>query len=537
MRPLNTTSRRATVLLAAATLAALTAVQAGPAQADTSPPSGTPATVSADALPTWQVNGVVWSMAVVGTTVYATGSFSKARPPGVAAGGTGEVDAGNLFAFDITTGNRVSSFNHSLNAQGRVVTASPDGSRVYVGGDFTTVDGAAHGHVAAFKTADGTLDAGFTANVSNTVRALASNSTTLFIGGGFGNVNGKGRDSLAAVNNVTGAVTSWRPVVDNGEVWSMTLTPDGTKVIVGGSFTTLSGQSAYGMGALSVATGAVLQWDANQTIRNATSSGAITSLRADSTQVYGSGYAFGSGSNFEGTFAADQSTGRITLVNDCHGDTYDVLPLGAVLYSVSHTHDCTPIGSFPDTSPRVRWQHALAQTITPTTTNKGPDSYGWNYNGLPASTVLHWFPQLARGSYTGQSQAAWALAGNSTYVVMGGEFPKVNGVAQQGLVRMAVSGTAPNTRGPTYNTTPSRTVPATTATSSSAGKVTVTFGTAWDYDNELLTYDIYRNGSKISTRQVKTNFWTLPTQSFTDSGLTSGSTHYYQVQYIANYGS
>jgi hypothetical protein len=317
----------------------------------------------------------------------------------------------------------------------------------------------------------------------------------------------------------------------------MTLTPDGTKVIVGGSFTTLSGQSAYGMGAVSVATGAVLQWDANKTIRDATSTGAITSLRADSTQVYGSGYAYGSGSNFEGTFAADQSTGKLTLVNDCHGDTYDVLPLGDVLYSVSHTHDCTPIGSFPDTSPRVRWQHALAQTITPTTTNKGPDSYGWNYDGLPASTVLHWFPQLAKGSYTGQYQAAWALAGNSTYVVMGGEFPKVNGVAQQGLVRMAVRGTAPNTKGPTYNTTPSRTVPATTATSSSAGTVTVTFGTAWDYDNELLTYDIFRNGSKISTRQVRTNFWTLPTQSFTDSGLTSGSTHYYQVRIKDPFGN
>ena len=97
------------------------------------------------------------------------------------------------------------------------------------------------------------------------------------------------------------------------------------------------------------------------------------------------------------------------------------------------------IGSFPDTSPRVRWQRALAQTIAPTATNIGPDNYGWNYNGLPASTLLHWFPHLTSGSYTGQTQAAWSIAGNGNYVVIGGEFPKVNGVAQQGLVRMAVS--------------------------------------------------------------------------------------------------
>jgi hypothetical protein len=30
-----------------------------PAYADTSPPPGTPATVAADRLPTWQINGVV----------------------------------------------------------------------------------------------------------------------------------------------------------------------------------------------------------------------------------------------------------------------------------------------------------------------------------------------------------------------------------------------------------------------------------------------------------------------------------------------
>jgi hypothetical protein len=64
--------------------------------------------------------------------------------------------------------------------------------------------------------------------------------------------------------------------------------------------------------------------------------------------------------------------------------------------------------------------------------------HGWNYNGLPASTVLHWFPQFRAGTYTGQSQAAWSLAGNSSYVTFGGEFPGLNGINQQGVTRMAV---------------------------------------------------------------------------------------------------
>ena len=110
-------------------------------------------TVSANMLPTWQINGVVWSQAIVGNTVYVTGSFTKARPPGVAVGGPGEVPANNIFAFDLTrvTGSRRSTTVSMPRAWWS--TASPDGSRIYVGGDFTTVDGIPHGHVAAFSTA------------------------------------------------------------------------------------------------------------------------------------------------------------------------------------------------------------------------------------------------------------------------------------------------------------------------------------------------------------------------------------------------
>ena len=110
-------------------LAAMAAVST-PARADTTPDPGTPATVSADPLPTVQQNGVVWSQVTVGNTVYATGSFSQTYPAGATSPQT---PRGNLLAYDITTGN-LTSFNHVLNAQGLTITATPDGSRVIVGG-------------------------------------------------------------------------------------------------------------------------------------------------------------------------------------------------------------------------------------------------------------------------------------------------------------------------------------------------------------------------------------------------------------------
>jgi len=95
------------------------------ARADTAPPAGTPATVSADGLPTTQINGVAWSQVVVGNTVYVGGEFTSARPAGAALG-TQETPRANLLAYDIRTGELIQSFAHDLNGQVLVVAASPD---------------------------------------------------------------------------------------------------------------------------------------------------------------------------------------------------------------------------------------------------------------------------------------------------------------------------------------------------------------------------------------------------------------------------
>ena len=62
--------------------AGLTVIPAASAAADTAPQEvttpATPPTVSVDVLPTWQVNGVVWSQVVVGNIVFATGAFNTA---------------------------------------------------------------------------------------------------------------------------------------------------------------------------------------------------------------------------------------------------------------------------------------------------------------------------------------------------------------------------------------------------------------------------------------------------------------------------
>ncbi len=252
MRPGQEWTRLLRPLLAIALLlAGLGAVSSAPASADSAPQNpadpATPTTVSADALPTVQINGVVWSQAMVGDIVYAGGSFTTARPAG--SGGTA-VTRNNMLAYNIRTGALVTSFAPSFNAQIKAVAVSPDKSRIYVGGDFTTVNGLSHRRIAAFNATTGALLETFNPPVNYSVNALAATNTTVYAGGEFQGVGSQDRQGLAAFNASNGALLNWAPAATGGGVWAVALNPAGTKLAVGGSFTALNGSSnpGYGLG-------------------------------------------------------------------------------------------------------------------------------------------------------------------------------------------------------------------------------------------------------------------------------------------------
>jgi hypothetical protein len=499
------------------------------AGADTAPPAGLPATVSADSLPTTQINGVAYDQVIVGNTVYVTGEFSSARPAGSAAG-QNESPRSNLLAYNLTTGVLLTTWKPSINAKAKSIIASADGQTIYVGGNFTTANGMTRNRVAAFNATTGALVTGFNPNANYRVDDLALSGTTLYVVGQFTAMGNQTRTRLAAVNATTGAVLPWKPTADQETDTVITL--PGNKVIVGGHFTQLDGQSVKGMGALDGTSGAVLSWPVNHTIQNWGPDAAITALATDGTNVFGTGYAYNvagsltSGGNLEGTFSADVN-GNLRWVTGCKGDHYFVNVVGPVVYDVSHTHDCSSSGGNPETTPRTL-QHTAAWTAAPAA--NGATNVGGPFPGKPRPQLLHWEPTLQPGTYTGLSQAAWTISGNSQYEVLGGEFPTVNNKAQYGLARFAVRAIAPNKEGPQGGTA---TTPTLTAVSPHSLKLTWT--SAWDRDNANLTYSVLRGATASTATVVKTitsgsDWWNLPTLSFTDSTEPAGSTQTYRIR-------
>jgi hypothetical protein len=478
--------------------------------------------VTADALPTVQINGVVWTQAVIGDRVFAGGEFNRARPAG-AAPGTQQKTRWNLLSYSVSRGT-LNSFAPQFNGVVKALAVSTDGKTLFVGGHFTKVGRYTRNRFAAFRISDGALLAR-RPSFNGSVQALAVTSSAVYAGGTFSSVNGVARSRLAAVNSVSGALTRWAPTADDA-VKALTATGDKSKIIAGGHFQKVNGINGNGLVALDAVSGARRMWKINGVVKDYGPNAAILSLTADADTVYGTGFAYGGG-NFEGAFAADDTIGQVRWLQDCHGDTYSVAPMGGVVYSVGHAHFCRNIGGFPETKPRA--QRALAvtkQALGTVAPNSQPGRRYGNFAGHPAPSIYNWFPELTAGTFTGMSQAAWSVAATPDYVVLGGEFTRVNGTPQQGLVRLALPAKAPILQGPVDRS--AATAPSVRA--GSGGTASVSWLSNWDRDELTLTYEVLRNGATIRTVTGKSTFWNRPTRRITDSGLQPGSTYRYRIR-------
>lgn len=531
------TRRRLTTVAVLATAAVL-ALPALPAAAVPLPPA-----VTAGALPTPQTNGIVYSVAIAGNTVYAGGSFTRARPYGVAPGGPGEVTRQNLLAFDLRTGallpwapaaanstvlstdpgpfcRSVGTNRWTCDSVFRI-EASPAGDRVYVAGDFDKIGTQWRSRVAAFDTATGALVSSFRPQVAGRVRGLSVTADTVYLGGGFSSVNGTARSRLAAVDTA-GALRPWAPTA-NAEVWAVLAAPALNRVIVGGAFGLINGASRRAMMAVNATTGASVAWQA----RVPGGREVVTDVVTDgSGTAYISAYDYGSGPvRFEGRLAVDIVTGQPRWWDGCYGDTMNLAVSGGVLYSVGHAHDCAASNAIPERGADFRFFRLLAHS----TDVRGMASVNHNHVriGDPIPELLPWFPNTNSGPPDSVfKHGTWTVDANSEYVVVGGEFTAVNthssdSQPQQSLTRFAARGVP----GAVHNG-PQAPFPAPVLTREpGTGAVAIRWRTTWNAQNSEMTYQVMRVGTANPIHEVTSPSrpWDRPELRFVDRQVTAGT--------------
>jgi uncharacterized delta-60 repeat protein len=146
----------------------------------------------------------------------------------------------------------------------------PDG-KILIGGLFDTVAGMARSRIARLNT-DGTLDTAFNPNAGGInnfpfVTSIAVQADgKILVGGFFNNIGGQPRNNIARLDPVTGQADSFDPSATGGNasVRSIVVQADG-KILVGGQFSSIGGQSRNNIARLDPATGQADSFDPNAT--------------------------------------------------------------------------------------------------------------------------------------------------------------------------------------------------------------------------------------------------------------------------------
>jgi len=408
-----------------------------------------------------------------GNIVYLGGSFTEVRENGGA--GPSVLPRTYLAAFDATTGAPVAGWAPSLNGEVRALALSPDGQRLYAGGAFTNVDGATRNRTAAFDIATGKLDTTWKPPAANsTVTALAATGTRVYIGGQFTTVGGQTRSRLAALSPTNGALDSaWVPTA-NALVRTLTFSADGTRLLAGGNFTTISGQARKNVAALNPATGAVVaDWHPDPGYP-------VFALAATDTTVYGAG---GGSAN---TLAAwNATTGALEWSRHSDGDFQALAVSGDMVYAGGHFN---------------YFEGELHRKLVAVDRRTGSLRRDWQ--PIFPATSSTW------GGVWGMS--AWG----GTRLAIGGDFDKVNGVRQERYAQFTGS-----LDGASGDTTPPTTPANLTAEAIGGSRVDLAWSASTDTDG-VAEYRIFRDGVQVAT---------TGTTSYSDTTMASSTTYNYYL--------
>ncbi|MGF1665693.1 MAG: LamG-like jellyroll fold domain-containing protein, partial [Acidimicrobiia bacterium] len=217
--------------------------------------------ISPSVTPSWGVRGIVGSAITdidaevfaieqIGGILYVGGRFGEAVPTRFGVG----QDQPFLMALDAETGDFLDWWRPRLDGAVYALEASPDGSRLFVGGEFASVnDEPLTGGLVALDPATGEVDANWTAHVQRffsagpaIVRDLEVAGSWVYAVGVFTNVttaaearlsfNRAARMSLSSGN----VDPNWRPDITGGDAAAVAVDTSRNRVYLSGTFTAVN---------------------------------------------------------------------------------------------------------------------------------------------------------------------------------------------------------------------------------------------------------------------------------------------------------
>jgi trimeric autotransporter adhesin len=418
--------------------------------------STSPASAELSSTPTtsWGVSGLltgtqtdgikanVFAMEIIGNTLYVGGRFTT-----VTNGNTSQSRPA-IAAFNATTGSWISSFAPTLDGAVYALQASPDGTRLFVGGDFTTTNGTPTGPLVALNPTTGAISSGWTGAVGGyqVVRDFDVDGTYLYAGGGFTSMSSAAggtsafRTARFTLANGTHDAT-WKPNIAGGTVWGIDVSAASGRVYFAGNFDTINGEARPGgFGAVSATTATNVAGTLSVNTTNVSQQFAY-----DVLEVGNKVFVAGSQHHLQ---VLNQSNLSLEVFHRSspRGDFQTVAQIGSRVYAGSHSYQGTTLAS----ASGVLWvgPPPAGQSDAPIFASN-PSSWVSAFN---ASTGLHDTAFYANLATAGAG--IWAVEATSNGCVwFGGAITAAAGVPQFGITRLC-DGLPPDTERPSVPSRP-----------------------------------------------------------------------------------
>ena len=334
-------------------------------------------------------NGTVGALAASheGGRVYAGGALTS----------VGGVSRARLAALNASTGELDTGWAPRANKPVYALALSPDGARIYVGGDFTAISGSARAHLAAVDAGSGAVNSLWNPVADSAVRTISASDRGVYVGGNFSTINSLYRMRLALLNDSTGAPEPGWSASANALVRTLKPSVDGSRLYAGGAFAEVSGQVRKNLVALDAETGSFVgSW--LPTVRRP-----VFDLAVSGTRVYTA--EGGAAGGLVGAYGTDAGTQAWSVKGD--GDVQAIALLGEKVYAGGH---------FVLLGDQARRQIAALDA------NTGAIDPLW-------APTIDGDPKGGRG--------VWALEASGTQLHVGGDFSRVSQEPQQGFARFS----------------------------------------------------------------------------------------------------
>lgn len=359
-----------------------------------------PAHAAVDQTPaaTYQTNGPVSSIVVVGNRVYIGGLFTNVRPAG-APEDTDVTARRGLAAFNLTTGALL-PWDPGANSQVNALAASPNGKVIYIGGRFRRIGDVKRTNLAAVRARSGHVTT-FRANTNRRVLSIATHGHSVYVSGKFTRVRKHAARHVVALTGRGHVRGSFHAGAD-GFVRSVVVGPKGRTLFLGGDFHHVAGRRSLHLAKVS-------------------SSGRVQHLRSHpgypvNKLVLQGHRLYLAGNGVGGHVASYTSAGKFRWVRQTDGNVASVATIRKTVYVGGQFHNVcvgnTAEGSSGFTCPTVQ---AERQRLLAVSKAHGTLS-GWNPG---ANSVF----------------GVFALVGTPEGLHVGGEFTSLDASDQEGYGR------------------------------------------------------------------------------------------------------